>query len=509
MLYEGIMSNFEWVKFRNKVPAAFKERCRGFDLEIPIERGYRQARKRVLVIIGKVPTKDLSDGRLLGSESNGLEIMERVLTEAKKWGSNFGDVEAFRTAFINFNFFKNYHLSDDAYASSLKVKHNRIKRYVKKLKPHVIIVFGDEAMSVIQPSAKNAQFRRGSVFDADLRSKAKIVSTIEWDAMMAGPKDSGRSMIDKGNLLGFAFRTISHGLLGKHPLSLKHVKARPVHVKTLKQYKRMMRLMRKSKAVAVDTETGGLQVYNNRIATIQFANSAKKGYVVILDHADSPFTAKEIRYIKKDLQKFFAEEHNYRGEKTRYLIIHNAKFDLQIVRMVLKLPIVLWPVWDTIAGEFCLDENLNGLIGSKTPAFNLAHMFARYDNDFYYTSEFSKSDRHLLAENPITQKELRYCFHPDTDVVTDKGRVNIVEVAANPCAFKALSFNHATGHAEYKDITASSEIMPDEDMVELDYEGGTLCVTASHEVWSETRRTYVKAIDIEEGETILSERPLP
>lgn len=403
------MSEFQWVQFDNKVPKAFAKNCQGFNLEVPIEKGYKQASKKVLIVIGKVPTQDLIAGRLLGGESKGLNIMSNVLEEAKKWGRNFGEIGNFKTAVINFNYFKNYHLGDEAYRASVKANTKRVKRYIKRLKPDLIVVFGDEAMDNLQPSEKNLKYRRGSVFTSDVRPKAKIVGTLEWEAMMPSKKDSGRGMIDKANLLGYAFRTVSHGLLGNHPLSLKKVKPKPVLVKNLKMFKRMMKRMRKSQAVAVDTETGGLQVLKNRIATIQFANSAKKGYVVVLDHQDTPFTAKEIAYIKKDLQAYFSERHMYQGDKTKYLIMQNGKFDMRILRATLNIPFIYWPLWDTLAGEFCLDENINHLSKVNTPAFNLAQIFARYDNDFYYRAEFSKSERHLLAENPIGKKELDYC----------------------------------------------------------------------------------------------------
>ena len=403
--------NYTFVTYRNKVPSSFQRMgCRGFDLEVPIERGYEKAKHKALIVIGKIPTEDLIANKLLGGDSNGLRIMDTLLDESQKWAHKFDtDLTPYKFATINFNFFKNYDLGDEAYRSSLKENAKRVRRYIKKMKPSLIIVFGDEAMTALIRGDENTPKRRGSVVDYPRRKGCKIVNTIEWADMMPQQRDSGRTMIDKANLLGYMSRCVAHGLLGRHPLSLKKIAPKPVVVKSLAMFKKMMKRMRRSDAIAVDTETGGLNVLKNKIATIQFANSVKKGYVVILDHLDSPFSAKELEYVKKDLQKFFMEKEDYKGKKTRYLIIQNGKFDLRIFRTVLKIPFIYWPVWDTLAGEFCLDENINYLSKMQTPAFNLAQIFARYDNDFYYTAEFSKGDRHTLGTKPLGKKELNYC----------------------------------------------------------------------------------------------------
>lgn len=99
---------------------------------------------------------------------------------------------------------------------------------------------------------------------------------------------------------------------------------------------------------------------------------------------------------------------------------------------------------------------------------------------------------------------LFYCFHPDTYIETDKGKVKIKDIITDVSKYKALSYNHGTDSTEYRTISDGWLSATGENLVEIEYEGGSIKVTESHEVWSVTRNTYVKAKDIQEGEEVLA-----
>ncbi len=97
-----------------------------------------------------------------------------------------------------------------------------------------------------------------------------------------------------------------------------------------------------------------------------------------------------------------------------------------------------------------------------------------------------------------------YCFHPDTLVITDKGKIRIQDIVASPIGtYKALSYSHLTRTEEYKDISFTSVHTTKQEMFEIEYEGGTVRLTEDHEVWSVTRQKYVKVKELEEGEEML------
>lgn len=404
---------YNWGTFKNSVPSQFrKSDCRPFDMEIPTEVGFTAAGKarKILVVIGKMTTDDLSSAGLLRGEfANGMRIMETVIDEATRQAQLLSEkVKPARYAFINFNYFKNYTLSNEQYESSLRKKRKRIEAYIEKMEPDAIVVFGLEAAKAMLPREQNLDNRSGTIFKFN---GLPTITLPEWDRMIPAQGETGRVQIDKAGLLGFASRTFAHILLKKHPFSLAHIKPKPKLVKTTKGVRKMLARLRKHKAVAVDTETANLTVLDNKLLTVQFAYNTKSSYVVPVDHKDNPMNARSIAKTKAMLRKFFMEEHHYAGEDTKYLVMHNGKFDIRILRHQLDIPYMYWPIWDTIAGEFTLDEHTAGLamLSKDSTAWGLAGMLARYDNNWYYEAAFGKKDRKTIAAVPLSKEVLNYC----------------------------------------------------------------------------------------------------
>lgn len=404
-------------KFKNKVPAHLRElHCSPFDLSVPYEPSTKG--KRCLIVTGHVSRHDLEANRLLSSAED-KHALSVTLEMARKWAKHFAkdgqSVENYSFSTINFNYHKNYHLSSEHHAESVRLSVKRVKEYIEEVKPDIILVMGDSASRHLLKT-KTGHINHGlvhkiSVGDTDY----KAIPTIELSTLTMDPymENGEKYEIAKTNLFMYAVRTISSIYLGKPCVSLKGVKPNAVFVNTMKRFKKMMAEVYAASAVSVDTETIGLKVLDNDILTIQFATSSEKGYVLALKHKDCPFNAKELKYIYAELRKFFSQKRlpHKKWKKQPYLIMQNGKFDLRVLREDLKVPCIQMPVWDVLAGEFVLDENLIDLRihTDLKGAWGLEVMSARYNNTWYQTAEFGKADRVTIKEVSLNQAELDYC----------------------------------------------------------------------------------------------------
>lgn len=105
------------------------------------------------------------------------------------------------------------------------------------------------------------------------------------------------------------------------------------------------------------------------------------------------------------------------------------------------------------------------------------------------------------------RKLQQFCFHPDTWVATEHGSLKLIDVVREPC--RVWSFNHDTGRRELRNVVVTSEHETPEDMMEITYEGGTVRVTASHELWCVNKNAYIKARDIEPSDELLGDAAWP
>ena len=67
---------------------------------------------------------------------------------------------------------------------------------------------------------------------------------------------------------------------------------------------------------------------------------------------------------------------------------------------------------------------------------------------------------------------------------------------------KVYSFNHDTQERELKDVGTQSVHETEEDMYKIEYDGGSISVTGNHLIWSVTRKAYIRADEIQEGEEV-------
>lgn len=314
-------------------------------------------------------------------------------------------------AVVNFNNYKFFDQPKDTWQTHRNSFAKRIRKIIHYLEPTNVIVFGDFATKTLlnfKDQIDNLEKKRGWVFNYKVGDfKTKLSGNLDLYNLYIPKKqedasddddDSDYGDVDKdvygaSNLLFYVSQCMYNGIAGKHLYSLRNIKVNYTYVDTIKKFKKFYEELLTQPRVAVDTETRNGSVNHNAIHTIQFSFDKDSAYVLPLKHPDTPFTAKELKYIYGKLRDFFGA--NPKKVNLEYLIIQYSMFDLRILRKDLKLPIIRHKVWEITAGEYVLDENRKYLAQApfSTPHGGLDQIFHYYNNEHYKTAAFSKEDR--------------------------------------------------------------------------------------------------------------------
>jgi DNA polymerase I-like protein with 3'-5' exonuclease and polymerase domains len=375
-----------------------------YNLHMPRCSDWKQSKKRVLVCLQTVDGRDLKARGLLQDRNvntafkNAIKYTRGIVRSYKE-----GAAEA-SYAVANFNQKRHLHLKGKARKQAELEFAAHMHKLIEKLQPTHVLVSGDEAMNAMWPQVEKHTYKRGWVHDLKSHDlKLKVVSTLDFSRLLE--KDGKYA-----NLLGFWCRHLNNLLLGKHPHDIGHVEPKPKYIGTIELFDKLMVRLRKSKTIALDTETKDLSVHFNKIYTMQFATELNPdvGYVLPLSHPMTPWTKEELAYIRRELKAFFSEAEK-KGLKE--FVFFNGPYDLRVIRRYFKIPIILHRAWDIIAGEHDLDENIVELSNFGSKPGNLAAVLCSYRNDFYYreTTKFSKEDRNTCGNiKPNDKHFLRY-----------------------------------------------------------------------------------------------------
>ena len=234
-------------------------------------------------------------------------------------------------------------------------------------------------------------------------------------------------------LMGFTKLLIGHGPYDTVKLTKFDVPNIKVHtITTMEEFDSFYERLVKAKQVAIDSETTGLSRYDTKILTLQFAFKPKlnskgrpifEAFIVVLDHNEAPIKGNDREYMRAKLREYFETK------RRTIHIYHNAKYDLTMLRLAsLGVRFYANKVYDTLAGEFCLDENskflpffdLNSKFletcsilkkegVTKYSPYSLECTALRYGCDIYANDSgigFSKSDRKHMAEIPLAKFKL-------------------------------------------------------------------------------------------------------
>jgi DNA polymerase I-like protein with 3'-5' exonuclease and polymerase domains len=227
----------------------------------------------------------------------------------------------------------------------------RVEAYCKKFKPTAIICFSPRFLRNLLPEKFGNYQNYGKYLGAFVEwKKIKIFPCIEIYNLVTKTPDEGLA-----GALEIVCNIIANGIANKIQFGINEdriLESKKVIIESVKQFKSMMKELRTQEIVAIDTETTNLNKIQNKLLTIQFAYSEDLAYILPIYHQDSTFSLKERQYIFDELKTFFEGENSI-----KYFIFHNANFDLNVIRVNLKIDFYPNNVWDTIGGEFGHSEN--------------------------------------------------------------------------------------------------------------------------------------------------------
>ena len=245
-------------------------------------------------------------------------------------------------------------------------------------------------------------------------------------------------------LSGYIARNLINAHYGKLKYQIKRPELTIHYIDTMPRFKKFFALLKRQKIVSIDTEADNLYKINNRVLTIQFSFNKEEAFIIPICHMDSPFDREQMQYICDALKYYFE------FVVVQCMIFVNAQYDLPLMRTQFGIRYYCSPVWDIFAGEMC--------------------------------------------------------FHKDTMVDTECGLINIVNLVNMPESDWPLvwSYNHERNEKELKPIINAFEHETNDDMYEIEYDGGLVRVTAKHKIWVVNKNAYIEAQHIETDDTLLT-----
>lgn len=376
-----------------------------YRMSLPMCRDWQNKDQRVLVVLETVDSEDLTEHRLLHNRSR--IVLENLLRFASQRARDHGfKRSSCAFAAINFNNIKFMDKPKDVWPTYKSMFTKRIESAIAEIKPTHVLILGDHAAEYLlsEHQIEFARKKRGWVYDLTIKKqRVKVCTSLDLHPLYSAKRqdddsddDDGemdKDIYSKANLLFYVSDHVQNLLCGKLLFDLSDVKPKVKYVDTIEKFDALWKLLKTEKVIALDTETKNGTVKYNAIHTIQFAFSADKSYFLPYKHPETPFSAKEIRYIGKKLRKLLMAKPGVYGVK--YLITQYGMFDLRVCRVEFGIPVIQHKVWEITAGEYMLDENRTELAGSpfNTPHGGLEQIFMVYGNDHYKKSKFGKGDR--------------------------------------------------------------------------------------------------------------------
>lgn len=294
-----------------------------------------------------------------------------------------------------------------------QINRKRVLDFFLKVKPTRIVTLGRKSFEIFsafyeQEFLKKATWTNllGVPFPIQFQEHKSTLIPVLNPNWLCTYKDSRDPYV-----IGYFIRTWKTVQTGVH---YNNINLRPDQIKiqvvdSTKRFDRMMDYVEAAEYVAIDTETDNLNRIVNRIVIIQFAITPTTGFVLPLFHYETPFSKKELDYIKDRLASYF-------GQKLNDTHIYcNAEFDLPVIRTAFSVPFYPTPVWDIQAGEFCLDENMHELksVAGDTHGYHsLGNLSVQYGFTGYLSGSFGKEDRAGIANLPLSTPGLiEYCAY--------------------------------------------------------------------------------------------------
>jgi len=245
-----------------------------------------------------------------------------------------------------------------------------LTRDIKKLKPKRIVLLGSTPAKSLAKNIDGSDIDSNAPIDF-LRGKDYTVfgipATITWHFSYVHRKPTVAS-VWKDDILRTVRRATGalpdYSKLGKDAVMIDTIP------KLRKLLGKMVNGLTKNDIVAFDYETDGLGRVHNSILCLGFSWCSDIGYVIPLEHHETPWVGKEKKEVVRLLKKFFS----LKNPSFKALVAHNLKFERMITYTQLGVPICM-PTEDTMLRAHALNEERKGIVSE---AYGLKTLVKEY-----------------------------------------------------------------------------------------------------------------------------------
>lgn len=367
-----------------------KHDCESFDLSLPRVK-FNNNGYKYLFIVSYVPESDINSKELMGN-NEGLvlqNIINYMTNINKEYKNNIKEI-----AIINYHCFRINKLSETLKHKATYSFYNRLKRMIIDYNPDFIVFFGKDGLEHFKIKEYfDYKFDIGRIKNIVINKKRyKFIATLPIDVIGT----TNKKIYNSGpNLIGVVIDNLKNVFNGKNYYDItKEVnEVERIYVDNIDKFNKFYKLLLKSEIISVDTEGTSLNRLANKLLTLQvYLNYNNKCYFLPIYHKQTPFKTKELEYIKEKL-KYYFELCN-----SKYIVFQNAKFDVIQLRVQLNIIYFNHRLYDTMAGEYSLDENVK----------------------FLFDKEIKKYLKADFAPFSLEYMERKYGYRRPTDLAVNK-----------------------------------------------------------------------------------------
>lgn len=339
---------------------------------------------KLLVVFDRVPLLDIKGRSLLTNGVDETDLFWRIMRLAIK---DAGVVPSVINT-INFHEFRISKLEQNLARAAEIDFVERVKSDIRHLKPDIVLIMGMDAADNININkdifGPNYVHFFGRVKEHD---GVKYTWTLSpWELRREIDTKQGGLI----NVSGLVINHISQLLLQKNRYTVDPSQWKFKYVDTIDKLDKALNYLSKKPYMAVDAETENLSRVTNRLLALQFG-TRRRQFLIPIDHPLAPIWKDDT--CQQRLRNFL------RTVKHDYHIMHNGKFDLTQIREGLELSYYPHRVYDTMGGEYALEENrkfLKKLTGMSP--YSLEQVGWRYGCYEYEKLDVGKSERSRLKD---------------------------------------------------------------------------------------------------------------
>jgi DNA polymerase I-like protein with 3'-5' exonuclease and polymerase domains len=367
--------------------------------------------KKVLFVLDYMPSEDMESGKMLSGVSG--DILQALLEYSRKTFAPKADW--FSWCAMSWAACRTFGKSREFISAAKKTFNQRLEQMIAQYKPDYVVGFGVDVQEAVIPdkiiTGTKGKRRHSHWLGVPVARSLKtakgvhnyqFISSISIDKIVRGK-------FSESFMLGYMARNMIP--LFRPPFfvdSERLLAAKSYLIDTKSKFDKLLDALASAETPAIDTETANLNRVTNRLLVIQFAYDQDKGFIVPIYHKDTPFSPKELAYVKDGLKAYFEGEND-----NKYHIYTNAKFDLTQIRDQLGVRYYTKDVFDILGGSFALDENakfLNSVIGEWY--YSLDNLAVQHGFEGYLTAKFGKADRANFAATDLYDPDVqKYCVY--------------------------------------------------------------------------------------------------